>query len=119
MNWFLSRSVFQIVSFSSNHSSQFEEQFNLIEALDSITGYKKAKVNSEKYVNKINKEKELLVNWNLVAIVDIIPIENLKDCVEVFYKIEQHIDPNSYLLFLKLKEKSLLNKLSIHLCNQI
>ncbi len=109
MNWYLVKIMFQIICGNGNHKPQFEEQLRIVLANDAEEAI--AKTNSvalqeeEAFMNQSNQ----LVQWKLIAITDIYPLQTGVDGAALFSKISEEENAAMFIHAIKLRSKDMLS----------
>lgn len=107
MHWFVAKVVYQIICGDGNHTPQFDEQLRLISALTKKDACDKAREigMQEQYAFK-NQQQEL-VQWKFINVPEVYTLDQLTDGMELYSRIEEPGDPNSYIAWLQMKSAQL------------
>ena len=104
MNWYLSKIVFRI---SASERPQFDEHLRLVQATSFEEAFLKARLigisEEDSFMNVSNKP----VKWEFVNVSEIIPLEELKDGVEVYSKIYEPEEAKAYIHYVHQKAATL------------
>lgn len=103
MNWYLAKMVFRIICGDGNHTAQFDEQLRLISAGSKEEAFDKAQLlgTSEEEIF-FNQNREL-VQWQFITISELYRLNDLIDGAEVYARIEEKEDADTYLHILHKK----------------
>ena len=97
MNWYLAKIIFQIVCGEGTHTAQFDEQLRLIAADNREMALHKAielgKTEEDSFYN-IHQQP---VRWNFINVSELNRMEELQDGAEIYSKIKETEDADSYL----------------------
>lgn len=103
MKRYLAKLIFNINIDNGNHDSQFDEQIRLVESQNLENAFHKArylgKQEEESFVNKDNK----LVNWKFIDVLDVYPLENVKDGEQVYSVTHEKEDTNAFINYIRRK----------------
>lgn len=109
MNWYLAKIVFQIVCGDGNHTAQFDEQLRLISARSKQQAFDKAielgKAEEDSFYN-IHQQP---VQWSFVNVSELYRLEELLDGAEIYSKIKEEEDGNSYTDLIHRKAKHIIS----------
>ena len=112
MNWYTAKIIFQITCGDGNHQPQFDEQLRLINANNKQEALHKARTigisEEESFLNNSGE----LVRWTFIALTELIEIQELKDGVEFFSKIEEPENTAHYINSIQCKEQDIENKIN-------
>ena len=104
MKWYLSKIVFRI---SASERPQFDEHLRLVQASSFEEAILKARLigirEEDSFMNVSNKP----VKWEFVNVSEIIPLEELKDGVEVYSKIYEPEEAKAYIHYVHQKAATL------------
>lgn len=110
MKWFLAKLVFRIICAEGEHTPQFDEQLRLIAADDELHAFHKARLVGEReddrFLNHINKP----VHWKFIDVSEIHSLDDFIDGAEMYSKIYEQEDADSYIRSTQYKAKYLLQK---------
>jgi hypothetical protein len=107
MNWYIAKIVFNISAEGGDHKPQFDEQLRLIQADDDEEAFYKARtigLNEEDSFINDNKKK---VKWEFINISELIPLRNIEDGIELYSRIHETEEANSYINFVHQRAISL------------
>lgn len=103
MKRYLAKLVFNISIDNGSHASQFDEQIRVVESQNMENAFHKArhigKQEEETFMNKDNKP----VNWKFIDVLDVYPLESLKDGEQVYSVTHEQEDTNSFINYIKRK----------------
>jgi Domain of unknown function (DUF4288) len=105
MNWYITKIVFRILTKSKTHIGQFDEQLRLIAASSKEEAVLKARVlglNEEDYFLNNNHQP---VAWEFINVLDVQPLTDLKDGLELYSNIREH--DREYIRYVHLRAASL------------
>ncbi len=103
MNWYIAKIVFRITTESASKFFQFDEHLRLISALDSEEAILKARnlgLSEEDYF--LNNEQQP-VRWEFVNIAELIPLQEIKDGLEVYSQIKEIEEGDEYIRYVHQK----------------
>ena len=104
MKWYLSKIVFKI---SASERPQFDEHLRLVQAISFEEAILKARLigirEEDSFMNVSNKP----VKWEFVNVAEIIPLEELKDGVELYSKIYEPEEAKAYIHYVHQKAATL------------
>jgi hypothetical protein len=115
MNWYLAKFVYQAVSGNGSHAAQFDEQLRLIRADEFDWAREKANILGRLGECSFVNDKQELVKWKFVNVVDICPITSMEDGVEIYASIEEPTDVADYLARIHSKAFMLTQGNTLHL----
>lgn len=107
MKWFIAKLVFQIIQEEGKVAPQFDEQLRLIMADHPAEAFAKSQVfgrNEEVEFSRGTKDR---VKWTFVAVAELIPLQDLKDGMELYSFSPENPEAGHYLNFIKLKSEKL------------
>ncbi len=106
MNWYLSKIIFRIICGDGNHAAQFDEQLRLISANNVQEAYQKSQLlGSGEQDVFYNKEKQL-VQWKFIGVSDLYQLNELIDGAELYSRIEEKDNADSYIQVIHKKSVS-------------
>jgi hypothetical protein len=108
MKWFLAKFVYQVVSGNGSHAPQFDEQLRLIRADEFDWAREKANILGRLGECTFVNDKQELVKWKFVNVVDVCPITSMEDGVEIYSSTEEPKDASDYLEMVQAKAKRLM-----------
>jgi len=109
MNWYLSKIVYRIVCGSGKHTAQFDAQLRLVTAQNEYEALQKARKLGEEEAESFYNEKQELVKWQFIGVAELYRIHQWTDGAEIYSRIEEHEDADSYIAAVQ-KKASLLNR---------
>ena len=106
MNWYIAKVIFKISNFSGQQTSQFDEHLKLIQA----NGFEEAMLKARRIgiteEDQFINDKQQMVKWEFVNVSDLLPLNELKDGIEVYSQIHE-TDEKSYVHYVHQKAASL------------
>lgn len=106
MNWYIAKIVFGITA-ENQEKQQFDEQLRLIEAESQEEAFLKSRMiglgEEDSFVNDKNK----LVKWEFINVAELFPLRKLEDGMEVYSRIHEIEEANSYVSFIHQKAMAL------------
>lgn len=103
MKRYLAKLMFNINIDNGNHATQFDEQIRVIESQNLENAFQKARViGKQEEETFLNKEKES-VNWKFIDVVDLYPLENIKDGEQVYSVTHEKEDTNAFINYIRGK----------------
>lgn len=103
MNWYIAKIVFQIICGEGKHTPQFDEQLRLIHANNPLHAFHRARTmgkNEEDcFLNNVNKP----VHWKFIDVSEILPVDVVTDGAEIYSKIGEEEDAESYIRTVRLR----------------
>jgi len=103
MNWYLAKLVFRIITGDGNHTAQFDEQLRLIEAKSPEEAFHKGQSLGMRSEEIFFNQREQLVQWQFISVSELNPISELKDGTELYSRVEETGDADSYMKFIHAK----------------
>ena len=107
MYWYLAKLSFQIICGEGNHKAQFDEQLRLIYAGSKDEAIEKAGLLGKKDEEMFLNQRQQLVQWNFVTVSELYKLSELIDGAEIYSRIEETDQPESYLDILLKKSEQL------------
>jgi hypothetical protein len=106
MKRYLVKLMFNINIDNGNHATQFDEQIRVIESQDLENAFQKARfIGRQEEETFLNLDKKP-VNWKFIDVVDLYPLENIKDGEQVYSVTHEKEDTNAFISY--IREKSML-----------
>lgn len=113
MNWYLVKIVFRIICGDGNHNPQFDEQLRILQASDEFHAFQKGRKLGENeqdnFLNAANKP----VHWKFIDISEIHKLDELKDGAEMYSRIHEEENADTFIKVIRLKAAHLLEN-SMH-----
>ncbi len=110
MKRYLVKLMFNINIDNGNNSSQFDEQIRVIESHNLEDAFFKARVIGKKeeevFLNRDNEP----VNWQFIDVVEIYPLEELKDGDQVYSNTRKIKDTRSFITYIRQKSMEIQTK---------
>ena len=107
MNWYLSKMVFRIICGEGNHTAQFDEQLRLITAASKEEAFHKAQSLGMRSEELFFNQQAKLVRWQFISVSEIYLLQELIDGAELYSRVEEAHDPESYLKFVYAKAEQI------------
>ncbi|WP_343701577.1 DUF4288 domain-containing protein [Chitinophaga sp.] len=107
MYWFVAKIVYQIICGKGEHLPQFDEQLRLISAVTKQEAWKKAQQIGEQEQYAFRNQKEELVEWRFINVPELIALDELKDGMELYSRVEEPDNAGSYVALLQMKAAQL------------
>ena len=107
MNWYLAKVVFRIICGEGLHNAQFDEQLRLISAEDQQQAFEKAKALGKQEEETFYNKQKKLVQWKFVGVAEAYPLVDMIDGAELYSKIQEPEDAESYTRTVRRKEAQL------------
>jgi hypothetical protein len=108
MKWFLAKFVYQVVSGNGSHVAQFDEQLRLIRADEFDWAREKASILGRLGECSFTNDKQELVKWKFVNVIDLCPVTSMEDGAEIYSSTEEPKDVSDYLEVVQSKAKRLM-----------
>jgi hypothetical protein len=83
MKWFLVKLIFSIDA-GKNNKAQFDEQLRLVSAVSETDAYFKGKEIGRNQQSQFANAEGDLVSWNFVGVNEVVPLNEIKDGVELY-----------------------------------
>ena len=106
MKKYIAKIVFQIVSGKGEHKPQFDEQLHLIEAKDEKEALKKSRDKGRSEEDSFPNEKNEIVRWKFIDVVDLVEIKDMKDGSQIYSRIEEAEDATHYISAARQKART-------------
>jgi hypothetical protein len=110
MSWYLSKIVFQIICGDGDHVAQFDEQLRLIAAETRDEAFFKSQEIGSKEEESFYNSRRQLVQWKFINVSEVYRLHELIDGTEVYSRIEERDDAESYIHFINQKANRISNK---------
>lgn len=107
MNWYIAKVIFKITSGTNKCKAQFDEHLRLIEAETFEKAFRKARLIGIREEDQFVNEQHQPVKWEFVNVTELIPINELRDGLEVYSKIHETTEGSAYINFIHRKAESL------------
>lgn len=108
MNWYLTKTVFQIICGDGDHTPQFDEQLRLISASSKEAAFNKAQNIGKREEETFYNRKQQLVRWEFINVSEIYKISELIDGAEIYSRIEERDNAEAYIHVINQKAENLL-----------
>lgn len=100
MNWYLSKIIFRIVCGDGQHTPQFDEQIRLIQACNEQEAFEKARhIGQQEEQDSFYNQEQKIVQWKFVNVAELYRLSGLLDGAEVYSRIQETDDADSYIEF--------------------
>jgi len=119
MQWYLAKLVYRIVCGTGDHSAQFDEQLRLVSAMDEEQAFEKAMEIGTNEQETFFNNRQQLVNWKFINISELYRLSELIDGAELYSRINEVDDAESYITFVNRKAVSIQQKQSHRMLNLI
>jgi hypothetical protein len=110
MNWYLTKLVFRIICGDGEHRAQFDEQLRLVAAESKEEAYFKAKQAGEDEEESFLNRRQELVQWRFINVSEVYRLSTLIDGAELYSRIEERDDADSYIAFVNRKADHILTQ---------
>ena len=107
MNWYLTKMVFRIICGDGNHTTQFDEQLRLIAANSKEEAFHKAQLPGGREGEMFFNNNQQLVQWQFISISELLQLNELIDGAEVYSRIEEKENADSYLHIIHKKAEQI------------
>src|SRR5687768_11554362 len=98
MIWYIAKIVFGIHAENQN-KKQFDEQLRLIIANSPEEAFLKARMIGIGEEDSFMNDRDQKINWEFINVSELIPLEDLKDGIEVYSYIREMDEAKSYIKF--------------------
>lgn len=119
MSWYMAKIVYRIVCGDGNHTPQFDEQLRLIEAEDGLHAFNKAQALGENEQDNFLNQEKALVQWKFINVSELNRIDRLADGVEMYSRIIEDKDADSFVHITHLKAAHLADRHAEHFLNAL
>ena len=119
MKWYLAKIVFRIICGDGEHVAQFDEQLRLISAPDEEKAFEKAQDMGRKEQDSFLNLKKELVRWKFVQVSELYQLRELIDGAELYSRINEVDDAETYISMINKRAASIQNKQSHQLLQLI
>ncbi|HEU4472624.1 MAG TPA: DUF4288 domain-containing protein [Flavisolibacter sp.] len=110
MKWYLAKIVYRIICGDGQHTAQFDEQLRLVSAGSREEALAKAESIGHKEEEVFYNQHRQLVKWEFVATSELYILNDLLDGAELYSRINEVDDADSYVSFVHGKADLLRNK---------
>lgn len=96
MSWYVAKLVFQITTGADRQVAQFDEHLRLIRATSFEQAFVKARllgIREEDTPGNVTSQ----VSWEFVNIVELYPLQNLSDGIELYSRIHETSEAHHYI----------------------
>lgn len=107
MNWYLTKMVFRIICGDGNHTAQFDEQLRLVTAGSKEEAFHKAQLMGMHEEEMFFNQQLQLVQWQFVSVSELYQLNDLIDGAEVYSRIEEKENPDSYMHIVRQKAEQI------------
>ena len=119
MKWYLAKIVYRILCGDGNHAAQFDEQLRLIAAAEEAEAFEKAAGIGRSEAETFYNNKQELVQWQFVNVSELYRLQHLIDGAEVYSRISEVDNAQTYIDFVHHKAAGIQQKTSHQLLNLI
>ena len=109
MNWYLAKMVFRIVCGDGDHRAQFDEQLRLIAAQDKEEAFYKARQSGQQEEDTFFNQKQQLVQWQFINVIEIYRLNELIDGAELYSRIEERDNADVYIDIVNRKASGIIS----------
>ena len=109
MYWYLAQIVYRIVCGHGEHTAQFDEQLRLIYATNKEDAFYKAQHTGKKEEETFYNLKQELVLWQFINVSELYKIGEMIDGAELYSRIEEKDDGDSYADIVNKKAQGILH----------
>jgi len=103
MKRYLAKLMFNINIDNGNHATQFDEQIRVIESQNLENAFQKARVIGKQEEETFLNHEQKPVNWKFIDVVDLYPLENIKDGEQVYSVTHEKEDTNAFINYIRGK----------------
>ena len=107
MHWFVAKIVYQIVCGKGEHLPQFDEQLRLISAVSRQKAWRKAQEIGQQEQYAFRNQKQELVEWRFINVPELHTLDELKDGMELYSRVEEPDNAGNYIALLQMKAAQL------------
>ncbi len=107
MHWFVAKIVYQIICGTGEHLPQFDEQLRLICAAGKQEARRKAQEIGMQDQHAFHNQKKELVEWRFINVAELFPLDDLKDGIELYSRVEEPENAGNYMALLQMKAAQL------------
>lgn len=100
MQWYLSKIIFEICV---GDRPQFDETLRLIQANSDEEAFWKARKLGASEEETIINVRQQPVKWTFIDVCDVIPVDELKDGVELYSQVHEPEERSSYIHYVRQK----------------
>ncbi len=117
MNWYLAKMVFRILCGEGTHTPQFDEQLRLVAAGSREEAFHKAQSLGIKSEEFFFNHQQQLVRWQFISVSELYLLEELIDGAELYSRVEETEDADSYIKFVHARAEQIRFGNSIEILN--
>lgn len=103
MNWYIAKIVFNITADGGVNKTQFDEQLRLINADSTEEALLRARTIGLSEEDSFYNDNKKKVKWEFVNVAELLPIKKLEDGMELYSRIHETEEANSYINFVHQK----------------
>lgn len=107
MSWYLTKMIFRIICGDGNHKAQFDEQLRLISADSREEAFHKAQSLGMRSEELFFNQRQQLVQWQFISVCEIYLLQELLDGAELYSRVEETEDADSYMKFIHAKAEQI------------
>jgi hypothetical protein len=108
MQWYLAKLIYRILCGDGQHVAQFDEQLRLIQAEDALHAFQKARKLGEQEEDNFLNASAKPVHWKFIDVAEMHQLDKLIDGAEMYSRICEEDDADSYIRVTHLKAAHLL-----------
>ena len=97
MNWYLAKTIFQIICGQGAHTPQFDEQLRLIHAGDEHEAFSKAHQIGLEEEDAFENMQQQLVQWKFINVAELYKLDGLIDGAELYSRIYETDSAETYI----------------------
>ncbi len=97
MNWYIAKIVFKISNGNERNTSQFDEHLRLIKANSFEEAILKARILGIQEEDYFLNDHQQPVKWEFVNVSELLPLNEIKDGLEVYSQIKEIEEASSYI----------------------
>lgn len=97
MNWYIAKVIFKISSGSNQVKGQFDEHLRLINANSFEEAILKARILGIQEEDYFMNDRQQQIKWEFVNVSELIPLDEIKDGLEVYSQIKEIDEAKSYI----------------------
>lgn len=100
--WYITKLIFSI-NVPSSAVAQFDEQLRMIEAASPEEAFFKARALGKSEEDTFINSNSKTISWKFIDVIELFPIENLKDGSEIYSTTYEAEEAESYIKFVRHK----------------
>ena len=103
MGRYIAKLMFNINIDNGNHATQFDEQIRIVESSNLENAFHKARVLGKKEEEVFMNKDQKPVNWKFIDVLDLYPLEELKDGDQIYSTTHEDQDSKSFINYIRSK----------------